>query len=44
MRTGYRVDRLLDVHLVTDQDIAQRSSFAVKIGAVTDSARPLPLQ
>jgi len=44
VRTGYRVDRLLDVHLVTDQDIAQRSSFAVKIGAVTDSARPLPLQ
>ena len=42
-RTGYRVDRLLDVHIVTDEDIAQRSSFAVKIGAVTDPAKPLPI-
>jgi len=44
VRTGYRVDRLLDVHLVSDEDIARQSSFAVKIGAVTDSARPLALQ
>jgi hypothetical protein len=29
---------------VTDQDIAARTSFAVKIGAVTDAARPLPLK
>lgn len=42
LRTGYRSDGLLDVHLVTDEDIARRSSFAVKIGAVTDAARPLP--
>jgi hypothetical protein len=38
------VEKLLDVHLVSDEDIARKSSFAVKIGAVTDSARPLPLQ
>jgi predicted nucleotidyltransferase len=44
VRTGYRVDKLLDVHVVTDEDIERQSSFAVKIGAVTDSARPLPLQ
>jgi hypothetical protein len=43
-RTGYRVEKLLDVHLVSDEDIARNSSFAVKIGAVTDSARPLPLR
>jgi pyruvate,water dikinase len=43
-RTGYRVEKLLDVHLVSDEDIARKSSFAVKIGAVTDSARPLPLR
>ncbi|MBW2731627.1 MAG: nucleotidyltransferase domain-containing protein [Deltaproteobacteria bacterium] len=42
MRTGYRVDQMLDVHYVTDEDIAQRTSFAVKIGAVTDAARKLP--
>ena len=43
-RTGCRVEKLLDVHLVSDEDITRKSSFAVKIGAVTDSARPLPLQ
>ncbi len=41
-RTGYRTEGLLDVHLVTDQDIENRSSFAVKIGAVTDAAQELP--
>lgn len=42
-RTGYRTDGLLDVHLVTDEDIANHTSYAVKIGAVTDAARKLPL-
>ncbi len=41
LRTGYRTDGLLDVHVVTDEDIARRTSFAVKIDAITDSARPL---
>ena len=44
LRTGYRSSGLLDVHFVTDADIAARSSFAVKIGAVTDAARLLPLR
>jgi pyruvate,water dikinase len=43
LRTGYHSDGLLDVHLVTDQDIAARSSFAAKIDAVTDPARKLPM-
>jgi pyruvate,water dikinase len=43
MRTGIRTDQLLDVHLVTDEDIERKSSYAVKIGAVTDPAQPLPL-
>jgi len=43
LRTGYRTDGLLDVHFVTDEDIARGDSFASKIGAVTDAARPLPL-
>ena len=43
LRTGYRSDGLLDVHFVTDDDIARQTSFAVKIGAVTDAARPLLL-
>jgi hypothetical protein len=29
---------------VTDDDIARQSSYAVKIGAVTDAARPLPMK
>jgi len=43
LRTGYRSDGLLDVHYVTDEDIANKTSYAVKIGAVTDAARPLPM-
>ena len=43
LRTGYRTDGLLDVHLVTDEDLAARTSYAVKIDAITDPARPLPL-
>jgi pyruvate,water dikinase len=43
LRTGYSKSGLLDVHFVTDEDIAGGSSFAAKIGAVTDAARPLPL-
>src|SRR5204863_8932405 len=44
LRTGYRTDGLLDVHIVTDRDIAERSSFAVKIDAITDPARKLLLK
>jgi hypothetical protein len=43
LRTGYRVEHMLDAHLITDQDLADKTSFAVKIGAITDAARPLPL-
>jgi pyruvate, water dikinase len=43
LETGIRSDGLLDVHLVTDEDIARRTSWAAKINAVTDAARPLPL-
>jgi hypothetical protein len=43
LRTGYRSDGLLDVHYLTDTDIARGTSYSAKIGAVTDAARPLPL-
>lgn len=43
LRTGYRTEGLLDVHIITDDEIAEHSSFAVKIDAVTDAARALPL-
>ena len=44
LRTGYRAERLLDVHFVTDDDLERQTSFAAKIGAITDAARPLPLR
>jgi len=43
LRTGHRAGGLLDVHIVTDQDIAAKTSYAAKINAVTDPARPLAI-
>ena len=40
LRTGYKTDGILDIHFVTDADIANKTSYAIKIGAVTDAARP----
>ena len=42
-QTGSRQSKLLDIHVVTDRDIAEKTSFAAKIGAATDAARPLPI-
>ena len=44
LRTGYSTDGILDIHLVSDEDIKKKTSFALKIGAVTDPARPLPMK
>lgn len=44
LRTGYKSGGLLDAHIVTDNDIANKTSYAVKIGAATDAARPLRLK
>ena len=38
LKTGYTSKGLLDVHFITDEDIAAKNCFAVKIGAVTDPA------
>jgi hypothetical protein len=43
LRTGYRSRGLLDIHFLRDEDIEAQTSFAVKIGAVTDPARLLVL-
>jgi pyruvate,water dikinase len=43
LRTGYRIGGLLDVHIVTDDDIRRKTSYAAKIDAITDAARPLPI-
>ena len=43
LRTGYYTTGLLDVHIITDEDIAQKTSYAAKIGAATDPARALKI-
>ncbi|MCD6092216.1 MAG: hypothetical protein J7J72_12030 [Bacteroidales bacterium] len=42
-RTGHKSKGLLDVHIICDEDIKNKTVFARKINAVTDAARPLPL-
>jgi hypothetical protein len=44
IRTGYKTNGLLDVHFVTDDDIEKKTSWAVKINAVTDAAKPLLME
>ncbi len=44
LKTGYAADELLDIHIVTDEDIANKTAFAIKIGAITDPAHPLKLK
>jgi pyruvate, water dikinase len=41
LRTGLKIGKVFDVHFVTDEDIQKPTSFASKIGAVTDAAMPL---
>jgi predicted nucleotidyltransferase len=43
-RTGHRLDGLLDVHWIIDSDIKRRTSYAVRIGASTEPAMPLPMK
>ena len=44
LRTGYKTDGLLDVHLVSDEEVKKRSGYAAKIEAVTDAARKLTMK
>lgn len=43
LKTGYRLPGLLDVHIVTDEEVKKKTGFAAKIGSLTDPARPLKL-
>lgn len=43
LKTGYTSKGLLDVHIITDEDIKKKTSYAIKIGAFTDPAQPLTL-
>jgi predicted nucleotidyltransferase len=41
LKTGHKVDRLIDLHIITDKDIEKKSSFAVQINGVNERARLL---
>ncbi len=43
MRTGIKTEGLLDIHFVTDADIKNKTSYAVKINTLTDAAKPLKI-
>jgi len=40
-RTGYKSDGLIDIHLVTDNDIKNKTSYAVMIGSLHNRAKPI---
>lgn len=44
LRTGYKTSGLLDTHIITDEDIKNKDSYAIKINAITDAAKPLNLK
>jgi predicted nucleotidyltransferase len=43
LRTGYKCDGLLDVHVITDADIEKKSSWAAHIGSTESKAKELAL-
>lgn len=45
IRTGYKIpDGLIDLHIITDKDLQEKTSFAAKISSTDDRARPLKLK
>lgn len=44
LKTGYKSDGLLDIHYITNQDILDKTSYAIKINSIYDPAFPLRLR
>ncbi|MEG8946920.1 PEP/pyruvate-binding domain-containing protein [Rosettibacter firmus] len=44
LRTGIHTQGLLDIHYITDDDIENKTSYAIKINAITEAAHPLKLK
>lgn len=44
LKTGYKSSGLLDIHYITDDDIKNRTSYAIKIDSVLDPACPLRIR
>lgn len=43
LRTGHQTDRLLDLYFITDEDIRNEQTLALKINPRSDAVKPLPL-
>ncbi|MCK4717024.1 MAG: nucleotidyltransferase domain-containing protein, partial [Thermoplasmata archaeon] len=43
-RTGVQVNGILDVHIITDEDIENKNSWATHIGSPYGAAKEIPLQ
>lgn len=44
LRTGYKVESILDIKLVAENDNDNKDLYAAKIGAATNAAKELPLK
>jgi len=44
LRTGYKVDKFLDLNIITDEEIKAKTRIALKINSITDAARSLKLK
>jgi predicted nucleotidyltransferase len=44
LKTGYKMNGMLDIHIITDEDIKMKTSFAIKIDSMTEPARRLELK
>jgi hypothetical protein len=42
-KTGYKTNGIIDLHIITDEDIEAKDSFACKINSVYDPARKLKI-
>jgi len=43
-KTGYKTQGLIDLHIVTDEDIRNKTSYAIMIGHHTNRAKPIKLK
>ena len=44
LKTSYKTEGILDVHFISDEDIKNKTSYALKIDAVTDAAHKLKMK
>ncbi|HEX38027.1 MAG TPA: hypothetical protein ENG70_04110 [Candidatus Cloacimonetes bacterium] len=43
LKTGYETEGLIDLHIITDEDIQKKDSYATMISGIHNTARKIPL-